>query len=85
MSYRDYKPVDIEFHGKKVKDREAVVTLNNGTEIHICACYESWEQYGGNRDELGATVDIADCINGWLHGIEDEPPAEVYDYIENNY
>ena len=84
MSYKDYKPVDIDFHGEKVEDREAIVTLDNGTEIHICACYESWEQYGGCKDELGATVDIADCINGWLHGLEDEPPAEVYDYIENN-
>lgn len=85
MSYRDYKPMIIQFNGKKVKDREAVVTLDNGTEIHICACYESWEQYGGNKDELGATVDIADCINDWLHGIEDEPPVEVYEYLENNY
>ena len=31
MSYRDYKAVDIEFNGDKIKDREAVVTLNNGT------------------------------------------------------
>ena len=52
MSYRDYKPVDIEFNGDKVEDREAVVTLDNGTEIHICACYESWEQYGGCKDEI---------------------------------
>lgn len=83
MARKDYKPVDIDFHGEKVEDREAIVTLDNGTEIHICACYESWEQYGGYKDELGATVDIADCINDWLHGIEDEPPAEVYDYINN--
>ena len=91
MSYKDYttkyiyyKPIGIEFNGDKVKDREAVVTLDNGTEIHIAACYESWQQYGGCRDELVATANIAECINEWLHGIEDEPPSEVYDYIENN-
>jgi hypothetical protein len=84
MSYKDYKPIDIEFNGDKVEDREAVVTLDNGTEIHISACYESWQQYGGCHDELVATVNIAECINDWLHVIEDEPPAEVYDYIESN-
>jgi hypothetical protein len=84
MRYKDYKPIDIEFNGDKVEDREAVVTLDNGTEIHISACYESWQQYGGCHDELVATVNIAECINDWLHGIEDEPPAEVYDYIESN-
>lgn len=80
MAWKDYKPVDIDFQGEKVEDREAIVTLDNGTEIHICACYESWEQWGGTRDELGCTVSIADCINDWLHGIG-EFPAEVYDYI----
>ena len=84
MSYRDYKPVDIDFHGRKVKEREAVVTLNNGTEIHIAPLYESWHQWGGTTDELWTTVSIADCINDWLHGIEDDPPAEVYDYIEDD-
>ena len=27
----------------KVEDREVKVTLSNGTEIHIVACYESWQ------------------------------------------
>ena len=81
---RDYKVTDIDIVSSKKGEREVMCTLDNGTEIHIAACYESWEQWGGNRDELGCTVDIADCINDWLHGLEDEPPAEVYDYIENN-
>ena len=52
----------------KVEDREVKVTLSNGTEIHIVACYESWQQYGGTRDELYVTANIAEQYNGWLHG-----------------
>lgn len=76
------KIVDIEFKDNgNIDDREVVVTLDNDTEIHIAACYESWEQWGGTTEELGCTVDVADCANEWLHGLEDEPPAEAYDYI----
>ena len=79
---KDHKIVDIEFKDNgKVSDREVVVTLDNDTEVHIAACYESWEQWGGTTEELGCTVDIADCVNEWLHGLEDEPPAEAYDYV----
>ena len=79
---REYKITDVEFHDNgNIDDREVVVTLENDTEIHIAACYESWEQWGGTKDELGCTVDIADCVNDWLHGLESEPPAEVYDYV----
>lgn len=77
---RDYKITDIDIVNRKKGEREVVCTLDNGTEIHITDCYESWEQWGGTRDELACTVDIADCINGWLHGYEDFP-AKVYDYI----
>ena len=35
------------FNVDKVEDREVVVTLSNNTQIHIVACYESWQQYGG--------------------------------------
>lgn len=65
-----------------VENREVIVTLNNGTEVHICACYESWEQYNGTTPELATTVDIADCVNEWLHGIGDIP-GEAYDYIND--
>ena len=77
---RDYKITDIDIVNSKKGEREVVCTLDNGTEVHITHCYESWEQWGGNRDELSCTVDVADCINDWLHGIGDFPP-EVYDYI----
>ena len=65
-----------------VENREVIVTLNNGTEVHICACYEAWEQYNGTTPELATTVDVADCVNEWLHGIGDIP-GEVYDYIND--
>ena len=77
---RNYKITDIDIVNRKKGEREVVCTLDNGTEVHITDCYESWEQWGGNRDELACTVDVADCINEWLHGIGDFP-AEVYDYI----
>lgn len=82
MYGREYKIKDIEFKDNgKIKDREVVVTLDNGTEIHIASCYESWQQWGGTRDELWCTVDVAECVNGWLHDIE-EIPCEVYDFID---
>lgn len=65
-----------------VENREVIVTLNNGTEVHICACYEAWEQYNGTTPELATTVDVADCVNEWLHG-EGDIPGEVYDYIND--
>lgn len=52
----------------KVEDREVKVTLSNGTEVHIVACYESYEQYGGCVEELKKTIDIAERYNAWLHG-----------------
>lgn len=81
MAYRDYKIKCVEFHDNDdTEKREVVVTLDNGTEIHIESCYESWQQWGGTRDELSTTAVIAECVNDWLHGIG-EPPAEVYDYV----
>ena len=77
-----YKVIDIDIVNEKKGEREVVCTLDNDTEIHITDCYESWQQWGGNKDELASTVDIADCINLWLHGIG-EFPTEVYDYIED--
>lgn len=55
-----------------VEDRECICTLNNGTEVHIASCYESWEQWGGTTNELFVTMPIAERID-WLHGLEDEP------------
>lgn len=80
---RDYKIIKVDFQNESdVENREVVVTLDNGTEVHIVRCYESWEQFGGTTDELYCTVDIADCVNDWLHG-DDELPTEVYDYVSD--
>lgn len=59
-------------------NRGVLVTLNNGTEITIESCYESWQQYGGTTAELATTVDIADIFNDWLHGKGDEPDESDY-------
>ena len=78
----EYKIVTIEFHdNRNPKERQVVVTLDNGTHIHIESCYESWQQWGGTTDELWSTVDVAECVNDWLHGIG-EQPMEVYEYIK---
>jgi hypothetical protein len=79
----EYYISDIDFDNvDDVENREVIVTLNNGTEVHICACYESWEQYNGTTAELEITVDVANCANEWLHGIGDIP-VEAYDYIND--
>lgn len=75
-----HKITDINIANRKKGEREVVCTLDNGTEVHITDCYESWVQWGGTRDELSCTVDVANCINDWLHGIGDFP-VKVYDYI----
>ena len=48
--------------------RKVKVTLSNKTVIYIEPCYESWEQYGGTREELWLTVPVAERYNRWLHG-----------------
>lgn len=55
-----------------IENREVLVTLSNGTEIHIVACYESWQQYGGTVEELRVSLPIAEKYNAWLHGWEDD-------------
>lgn len=56
--------------------RQLKITLTNGTVIRATACHESWEQYGGNRDELSITQHIVEQNNAWLHG---KWPAVTYD------
>lgn len=53
-----------------IDEREVKVTMKSGSEIHIVACYNSWEQYGGLWEEEQATVPIAEKYNDWLHGID---------------
>lgn len=49
------------------ENREVLVTLDNGTEVHITACHASWQQWGGTTDELYVTMPVANRLNGWLH------------------
>lgn len=53
-----------------IDKREVKVTMKSGSEIHIVACHDSWEQYGGFLEEEQATVPIAEKYNDWLHGID---------------
>lgn len=65
---RKYKVVSIKFqYETNDKEREVLVMLDNGSIIHICACYESWHQYNGTTNELWTTCEIADAVNDWLH------------------
>lgn len=84
MSYKDYKIVGVEFvDNGNVEDREVLVTLNNGTVVHICACHESWQQYGGDTAELGRSVEVAEMCNDWLHGVGDCPSEDELIYSGN--
>ena len=76
----EYKIKTIKFlNHDDLENRKVVVTLDNGTQIHIVACCESFEQYGGTIDELSTTIDIAYAVNDWLH-IEDEPIPDDLEY-----
>lgn len=54
-----------------IDDRMVVVKLSNGSEVHIVACQESWEQFGATQDEMWVTVPVAKKYNDWLHGGEE--------------
>ncbi|MBO4544141.1 MAG: hypothetical protein J5725_13305 [Bacteroidales bacterium] len=63
------KKVELQ-HKNCISRRRVKVTLNNGAIVYIESCYESWQQYGGTREELMLTMPIAERFNDWLHGIE---------------
>lgn len=63
------------------EQREVLVTLDNGTTVHIESCYESWQQWGGTVDELRVTVSVADMVNDWLHDRLEDFPEEVYSLV----
>jgi hypothetical protein len=48
--------------------RELKITLSNKVIVRACACYESWEQWGGNKEELYITMPTVERHNKWLHG-----------------
>lgn len=52
----------------KPNDRKIEIKMSSGSVIKIEPCHESWEQYGGYREELYVTMPIAERHNGWLHG-----------------
>lgn len=79
---------EIELTTDKAGEREVHVTLNNNSVVKICTCYESWEQYNATRNELYATVGIANLYNEWLHGGDEPDEYDVErekDYVKGQY
>ena len=75
----DVKVSKVEFlYVNQPKRRKIKVTLTNKTKIYIESCHESFEQYGGTRDELYITVPIAERYNDWLHGEGHLEPDNEY-------
>lgn len=74
----NYRIIKIEFTETN-GEREAHVTLDNGTVVKIAPCYESWQQYNATTPELSHTMDVADAVNDWLHGGK-EP--DITEFIE---
>lgn len=73
----DIRAVSVVYNNvDQIGEREAVVSLSTGSEVHICVCYESWQQYGGTTPELRVTMPFADMLNDWLHGIDIFPPLD---------
>ena len=66
MSDTKIKKIEL-LNVNRPKLRKVKVTLTNKTRIYIETCYESWQQYGGNPEELSLTVPIAEKYNVWLH------------------
>lgn len=64
----DLKITGIDFVTSGTEDREVHVTMSNGELVKIGPCYESYEQYNSYRYIYAITVDVADRVNGWLHG-----------------
>jgi hypothetical protein len=65
----------IDFTRDECGNREVHVGMSNGEVVKIARCHESWEQYNAVTPILRLTVDVADRVNGWLHGGE-EPYVE---------
>ena len=65
MRHKDIENIKLIDDGKY---RSVECKMANGDTITIKSCYESWQQYGSNYDELWKTVPIADYYNRWMHG-----------------
>ena len=57
--------------------REVVVNLSNGAQVHIVACHESFEAFGGTEEDMRAVTHVADEYNDWLHPYTAENFYEV--------
>lgn len=75
MKLNRIKVKEINFTHDENGGREVHVEMSNGEVVKIAPCYESWEQYNSNYNILSLTVDVAERVNGWLHGKE-EPYVE---------
>lgn len=75
MNTHGIKIKSIDFTHDERGGREVHVEVSNGEVVKIAPCYESWEQYNSYRDILSLTVDVAERVNGWLHG-EEKPYVE---------
>lgn len=75
MATKRIKIEEIIFTHDEDGGREVHVKMSNDELVKIVPCYESWEQYNSYRDILSITVDVAERVNGWLHG-EKEPYVE---------
>ncbi len=54
----------IKFFGENnPKNRKIKVKLSSGATITIEPLYESWQQFGGTKDELWITVKTAEKYN----------------------
>ena len=53
-----------------VENRQIKFTLDNGTVITAESCCESWQQWGGTREELYVTMPHCKQYNAWLHGTD---------------
>lgn len=53
---------------RRPKMRKLKLLLSNKTMITAAACYESWQQWGGTKEELQITQDTVVRHNDWLHG-----------------
>lgn len=55
----------ITYYGENRKDRRKLkIKLNTGRVITAVACEESWQQWGGDKDELYASMDTVEAHNG---------------------
>ena len=57
-------------HENQPTRRQLKITLSNKTVIRAESCHESWEQWGGSREELYITMPTVERHNDWLHGGE---------------